>query len=118
MRSVRLLSGVHLAILLCLLEASAIGGAQSTAPQLNSSSLTSNAQAQVLSNGIEVRAGELSERVIALRDDVLRVTFGRNGVFPEDASWAVLAVARHSTVPITIDTNANRFGFRTGKLVV
>jgi alpha-glucosidase len=53
-----------------------------------------------------------------LRDDVLRVTFARGGVFPEDASWAVLLNARHSAVPVTVDTNPDRFGFRTSKLIV
>jgi alpha-glucosidase len=74
--------------------------------------------AEILSNGIEVQAGELRERVVALRDDVLRITFARGGVFPEDASWAVLSNARRSAVPVTVETGANRFGFRTGKLIV
>ncbi|MGA9671990.1 MAG: hypothetical protein WBQ94_22450, partial [Terracidiphilus sp.] len=53
-----------------------------------------------LPNGIEVEAGDLRFRIVALREDVLRVTVARGGSFPEDASWAVLPGARHSSVSI------------------
>lgn len=40
-------------------------------------------------------------RVVALRDDVLRVRIGRSRALPEDASWAVLPEARLHSVPVT-----------------
>ncbi|MGD0939449.1 MAG: TIM-barrel domain-containing protein [Terracidiphilus sp.] len=73
---------------------------------------------ETLSNGIEVQAGEVHEKVVALRDDVLRVTFARGNAFPEDASWAVLPNARHNAVPVTVENSADRTGFRTSKLIV
>jgi alpha-glucosidase len=66
-----------------------------------------------LPNGIDVQAGDLRLKIVALRDDVLRVTYGRGSSLPEDASWAVLPGARQSSVPVTIDTKSDHFGFRT-----
>jgi alpha-glucosidase len=71
-----------------------------------------------LSNGVEVRAGNLHVRVTALRDDVLRVRLWRGEKPPEDASWAVLAQARNSSAAITFDKAPAHAGFRTGALAV
>jgi alpha-glucosidase len=71
-----------------------------------------------LPNGIEVQAGDFILKVTALREDVLRVTMARGGSMPEDASWAVLSGARHSSVPVTIDSTSDHFGFRTHALIV
>jgi alpha-glucosidase len=57
-------------------------------------------------------------KVVALRDDVLRVTYAHGNAFPEDASWAVLPASRQSSVPVSIDTDGDHFGFRTHALVV
>lgn len=76
------------------------------------------ARASALSNGIEVRQGDLHERVVALRDDLLRVTIWRGEVAPEDASWAVLASARASSVPVTQQQSQDHFGFSTRELRV
>jgi len=118
MRSTRSFSSIRLVILFLLCQIHVTGRAQSTVLQPTSSSVRPVSQAKLLPNGVEAQVGELCERVIALRDDVLRVTFARGGVFPEDASWAVLLNARHSAVPVTVDTNPDRFGFRTSKLIV
>ncbi len=118
MRSMRSFSAIRLVIILLPFQISAIVGAQSTVIQPNSSPLRQTSQSRILSNGIEVQAGELCERVVALRDDVLRVTFARDGAFPEDASWAVLTNARRSAVPVTVESSPDQYGFRTGKLVV
>jgi alpha-glucosidase len=67
-----------------------------------------------LPDGVEVRAGDLIERVTALRDDVVRVRVGPHGVLPEDASWAVLPAARTAQVAVT----ATQTGFATKDLVV
>jgi alpha-glucosidase len=71
-----------------------------------------------LPNGIDVRAGNLRLKIVALRDDVLRVTYARGNALPEDASWAVLPGARQSSVPVSIDKNGDHFGFRTHALIV
>ena len=71
-----------------------------------------------LPNGIEVQAGDVRLKVVALRDDVLRVTYARGSAFPEDASWAVLSTSRQSSVPVSINTDTDHFGFRTHALIV
>jgi alpha-glucosidase len=71
-----------------------------------------------LPNGIDVQTGNLRLRIVALRDDVLRVTYARGTSLPEDASWAVLSGARQSSVPVSIDTKTDHFGFRTHALIV
>jgi alpha-glucosidase len=118
MRSIRSFSAIRPVILFLFFQIHATGRAQSNVLHPNSPPQLPVANLTTLSNGIEVQAGELREKVVALRDDVLRVTFARGGVFPEDASWAVLTSARRSSVPITLDTGSDRFGFRTGKLIV
>ena len=51
-----------------------------------------------LPNGVEIQAGDAREQITALRDDVLRVRIAPHGQMPEDASWAVSAENRHSSV--------------------
>ena len=80
--------------------------------------LSRHAGRSSLPNGIEVQAGDVRLKVVALRDDVLRVTYARGNSFPEDASWAVLPTSRQSSVPISIDKSNERFGFRTHALIV
>jgi len=67
-----------------------------------------------LPDGVEFRAGDLIERITALRDDVVRVRVGPQGALPEDASWAVLPASRtaHATVTPTAT------GFTTKDVVV
>ena len=57
-------------------------------------------------------------QITALRDDVLRVRVGPAGQLPEDASWAVLAEARQSAIPVTQETSSTAVGFTTAKLRV
>lgn len=71
-----------------------------------------------LPNGIEVYSGKAVVQVVALRDDVLRVRIGRNGVLPEDASWAVLSSARHQRTTVTPESTAAAVGFQTKALRV
>ncbi|HVZ19287.1 MAG TPA: hypothetical protein VG897_19360, partial [Terriglobales bacterium] len=73
---------------------------------------------EAVSNGIQVRSGEAVLRVTALRDDVLRVRIGRDGVLPEDASWAVLPESRLAQVSVTAESDADSVGFRTKLLRV
>ncbi|MDP9050794.1 MAG: DUF4968 domain-containing protein, partial [Acidobacteriota bacterium] len=67
-----------------------------------------------LPNGIEVTASGVTIQVTALRDDVLRVRASHSGRLPEDASWAVLPVARTATVHVTSDPT----GFHTADLKI
>jgi alpha-glucosidase len=83
-------------------------------PQPAASGLTVSA----LPNGIAVRSAGLHEQITALRDDVLRIRIWRGETPPEDASWAVLAEARHASVSVSVDNAANRAGFRTHDLAV
>jgi alpha-glucosidase len=71
-----------------------------------------------LKNGIEVRAGTAVMQITALRDDVLRVRVGPAGTLPEDASWAVLASSRASSVDVKPASDSNSVGFETAKLRV
>jgi alpha-glucosidase len=73
---------------------------------------------KALPNGVELRDGPLMMQVAALRDDVLRMRASRTGVLPEDASWAVLAVARNASVEVIQDSDAQVVGFHTASLRV
>jgi alpha-glucosidase len=71
-----------------------------------------------LPNGIDVSTGGIHEQVLALRDDVIRVRIAHGTSLPEDASWAMLADARRSSVAVTPASSENRFGFHTHALSV
>jgi len=71
-----------------------------------------------LPNGIDVQTADLRLKIVALREDVLRITMARGSSLPEDASWAVLSSARSSSVPIVIDAGSDHFGFHTHALIV
>ncbi|MEA3080708.1 MAG: alpha-glucosidase, partial [Sphingomonadales bacterium] len=51
-------------------------------------------------DGIEARQGRVVMRVTALTDQILRVRIARDGVLPEDASWAVLPAMRAQHAPV------------------
>jgi alpha-glucosidase len=65
-------------------------------------------------DGIEARRGPLLLRVTALTDTILRVRIARDGVLPEDASWAVPAERRAQSVKV----EAMPDGFATSALRV
>ncbi|WP_010217037.1 TIM-barrel domain-containing protein [Sphingomonas sp. PAMC 26621] len=52
-------------------------------------------------DGVEVTAGVLKMKLIALSDDLVRVRIARDGVYPEDASWAVLPAQRKTRATVT-----------------
>ena len=114
MRRVLTVSVTTFVTLFCLSQLSVRASAQSKVSALNLIS----AKASPLPNGIEVQTGELHEKIVALRDDVLRISVSRSGSWPEDASWAVLSDARHRSVSTEIDTSSDHFGFRTHALIV
>jgi alpha-glucosidase len=71
-----------------------------------------------LPSGVDIQAGSAREQVVALRDDVIRIRVSRTQTLPEDASWAVLPAARHSSVSVTaVDTDSS-IGFATKSLRV
>jgi len=74
-------------------------------------------------SGLEARQGLATIRVVALTDDILRVTIAPGGVFPENASWAVPAAvraqrARVTATPHGFATAALRVELQDGRLVV
>ena len=69
---------------------------------------------QSLPNGIRVQGTGESIEATALCDDVLRVRLWTPGQEPENASWAVLPAALHSTASVKPEAH----GFNTGKLQV
>jgi len=66
-----------------------------------------------LRNGLEVHGPQAVLQAVALRDDVIRIRISRDGILPEDSSWAVLASARREQVDVTTEDNAEAVGFRT-----
>src|ERR1700730_3224289 len=73
---------------------------------------------QSLHDGIEIQAGTARLRIIALRDDILRVRVVPGGALPEDASWAVLPGPRSKSVDVRQSGDAASVGFRTASLDV
>ena len=88
--------------------------AASTAARAQVTSMVSNAADGVAQrpDGVEVRHGPVLMRVSALTDEIIRVRIARNGVLPEDSSWAVLSSIRASHAAVTPIAN----GFATAAL--
>ena len=85
-----------------------------SAPGALTSQVTHSAPVRSLPNGMRVQsAGQVME-LTALRDDVIRVRVWPEGREPENASWAVLPAALHSTTPVTPEAH----GFATDKVHV
>jgi alpha-glucosidase len=71
-----------------------------------------------LPSGIDLRNGNASMQIVALRDGVLRIRVSPSGELSEDASWAVLKDARQSRVAVTPADTAETVGFQTQVLRV
>lgn len=118
MRRFRSLSTVLSATVLFWVQGSVQLTGQS-APGENAVRLLDHVTAyHALPNGIDIRDGKMREEITALRDDLLRVRISRTDSLPEDASWAVLPEARHSSVSVTPDEAEDHIGFRTQSLRV
>ncbi|MGR6327661.1 TIM-barrel domain-containing protein [Sphingomonas sp. XXL09] len=65
-------------------------------------------------DGVAVRLGAETIRVVALTDAILRIRIGQNGAMPEDASWAVDAAVRKQRARVTPTAD----GFTTAALRV
>jgi len=118
MRLHRRFSVFLLATLFLFFRTSALSFGQSNPSSTGSQLIAHHVAVHPLPNGMDVQAGDLRERIVALRDDVLRITVARAKSLPEDASWAVLPSARRSSVPVTMEPSGDHFGFRTQALVV
>src|ERR1700758_3692668 len=92
------------ALLLLLLATNASASQPQKSQGQTSTELSEFSGAKALPNGIEVSSGKAIIQITALRDDVIRVRIGRDGVLPEDASWAVLPSARQQRVTVTPET--------------
>ena len=75
---------------------------------------SNNEPIEHLANGIEIGKAPTRMRVTALTDSILRVRIARNGVFAEDASWAVSQATRKQAVSVRPTAD----GFRTNALIV
>jgi alpha-glucosidase len=104
--------------LFMLCQTCALGRAQSSLSSSDSHSLRPTVTVSSLPNGIDVQAGDLHERIVALRDDVLRITVAHGRGLPEDASWAVLTSVRRSSVSVVGGSSGDHLGFRTKALIV
>ena len=105
---------VALCALLLLSAASSLQASAQQAPLLFDHLTSFTA----LPNGIDIRSGSAREHIVALRDDVLRIRVSPTADLPEDASWAVLASARHSSVEVNPIATASTIGFSTKSLRV
>jgi alpha-glucosidase len=71
-----------------------------------------------LPNGIELVGGAVAMRVVALREDIVRVRMCVGGEWAEDASWVVLDAARQGSVAVEPLETTDAIGFRTASLSV
>src|ERR1700730_5876719 len=94
-------------------SANSAASVPSTKPFTTLQSVTSS---RPLGNGIEIRSGDAITQITALREDVLRVRVGPQGLLPEDASWAVLPGSRSESTPVSAEEDAAAIGFHTSAL--
>ena len=71
-----------------------------------------------LPNGMMIHGGSGVLRILALRDDVVRITMSPTADLPEDASWAVLPDARKASVSVVPEQDDVSVGFDTRSLHV
>ena len=84
------------------------------APAVHAQAAAPAAQLVARADGVDVTAGALKMKLIALSDDLVRVRIARDGVYPEDASWAVLPAQRKARAKVTATSD----GFTTASLRV
>ena len=84
------------------------------APAAHAQAAAPAAQLVARADGVDVTAGALKMKLIALSDDLVRVRIARDGVYPEDASWAVLPAQRKARAKVTATSD----GFTTASLRV
>ena len=85
-------------------------GSSSAVPAAQGNTIT---QVRNLPNGVELTSGPTLLRIVALRDDILRVRASHDGALGEDASWAVLPEKRAASVVVTPLKTEGDAGFST-----
>lgn len=101
---------------LALVACGVLGAAQARGPASAVASAATAGEVRLNADGIEVRSGAALLRVDAIGERILRVRVSRDGVLPEDASWAVPAPVRAARV--RVQPLAGGAGFATGALRV
>jgi alpha-glucosidase len=71
-----------------------------------------------LPSGIAVQTGALYLRIVALRDDILRVRVSATAEILDEVSWAVPDAVRGATVPVRALRELDAAGFATASQVV
>ena len=97
----------------CLL-ATALGGAGPVLAQAAVSAAVAPMTLTAAPDGLSVRRGDATMRIVALTDAILRVRIDQDGRMPEDASWAVSPAMRARSVRVQPMTD----GFATATLRV
>jgi alpha-glucosidase len=105
-------------LFLLLLNFKTVCAGSEPTPRGSKLELTTVSESRSIPGGIEVKSGAAVMQIVALRDDVLRIRASSNGIFPEDASWAVLSDSRKQSVSVISETGTNSCGFRTKALRV
>ncbi|MGC2500720.1 MAG: TIM-barrel domain-containing protein, partial [Silvibacterium sp.] len=106
------------ALLLCLTLSAPVLRGQQTHDKEDVLVLDRPTSFSVLPDGVAIQDGFAREEITAVRDNVIRVRIARNGVMPENASWAVLPDALHSQINVPSESSAEYFGFSTHSLQV
>ena len=93
---------------------------QSLAQGSSQSAVTvdSVANSQSLRDGIQIQSGAATMRIVALRDDILRIRIASGNGLPEDVSWAVSGDIRSKSVDVEAVQDDSSVGFRTKALEV
>lgn len=101
--------------LLCALELTIAQVPPALEPPLILDAVTSS---EAQRDGLEIHSGPATLRIIALRDDIIRVRISPTATLPEDASWAVLEQPRSKSVEVHDAEDAASVSFRTAALEV
>ena len=96
----------------CAFVATSLAAIAASARAADAPPTASAAAAIPRTDGIELRRGRVLMRVTALTDAIIRVRIARDGVLPEDSSWAVLPAMRAHHAPVTPLAN----GFATSAI--
>lgn len=73
---------------------------------------------QSLPSGIEIHCGPGTLRILALRNDVIRITESPTNQLLHHGSWAVLSRVRNASMKVTPEQDATAVGFNTAELRV
>src|SRR5271168_1488438 len=109
-------SAALLALITCILPVSTVHGRN--IPEGGVVQLSRVTSFTATPYGIDLWDGQARMRIIALREDVVRVRVSRSGTFAEDASWAILPESEQSRRTVTPTVTPDAVGFQTDALRV